>query len=524
MRLEACLQRELPGLHRQMAHLKRIQDKPDSFTVARDSSPSLKKGGKGGFSLSASLENPPQSPFFQAGSLLPDVLDTLQKETATLDDSLSLIAHVYDLPEPVMPCYCGELDLAAVAKCRATRLEKEKILLRVKLADLAKEHKKHAKENPLEQKKFALKNQTEDKQQLPSDWELVLDDTPVAPPEGVKQLLTSIFLDFGEIPPEYLVPAGDGEYDPSLYREQDIDPDDVWQGTYHEEGAELYPEWDFARRHYRKNWCTMREKDVTPVHDEFYRETLHKYGNLVRQLRRTFEAMRDEERLLKRQVSGEDIDLDALVEGLADHHAGLELPPNLYTKIHRAERNIAVLFMVDMSGSTKGWINDAERESLILLSEALEILGDRYGIYGFSGMTRKRCELFRIKRLDEPYNDEVKARISGIRPQDYTRMGFAIRHLTKVLHESEASTKILITLSDGKPDDYNDYRGTYGIEDTRRALIEARREGIHPYCITIDEKARDYLPHLYGPAAFTLVDDVRQLPFKVSDIYRRLTT
>jgi nitric oxide reductase NorD protein len=192
--------------------------------------------------------------------------------------------------------------------------------------------------------------------------------------------------------------------------------------------------------------------------------------------------------------------------------------------MHRAERNIAVAFMVDMSGSTKGWINDAERESLILLCEALESLGDRYAIYGFSGMTRKRCELYKVKAFDEPYDAEVRARISGIRPQDYTRMGFAIRHLTKVLRETEARTRILITLSDGKPDDYSDYRGEYGIEDTRRALLEARRDGIHPYCITIDEQARDYLPHMYGPAAYTLVDEVRQLPLKVSDIYRRLTT
>jgi nitric oxide reductase NorD protein len=103
-------------------------------------------------------------------------------------------------------------------------------------------------------------------------------------------------------------------------------------------------------------------------------------------------------------------------------------------------------------------------------------------------------------------------------------MGFAIRHLTQVLQKTDAKTRILITLSDGKPDDYDSYRGEYGIEDTRRALIEARRGGIHPYCITIDEEARDYLPHLYGPAAYSVISDVKSLPLKVSDIYRRLTT
>ena len=235
--------------------------------------------------------------------------------------------------------------------------------------------------------------------------------------------------------------------------------------------------------------------------------------------------MRDENRLLKRQPYGDEVDLDALIEAIADTRDGREMSERLFTRSHRAERNIAVAFMIDMSGSTKGWINDAEREALLLLCEALEQLGDRYAIYGFSGLTRKRCELYRIKRFDEPYNDQVRARISGIRPQEYTRMGFAIRHLTSLLNDVEARTKLLITLSDGKPDDYHDgYRGQYGIEDTRQALIEAKRSGVHSFCITIDKEAREYLPHMYGAAHYVIIDDVRKLPHKVPDIYRRLTS
>jgi nitric oxide reductase NorD protein len=186
-------------------------------------------------------------------------------------------------------------------------------------------------------------------------------------------------------------------------------------GTYHEIGAHLYNEWDYQRQHYRKQWCAVREKPVTPAYDDFYRQTLDKHRALVGHLRTTFEAMRDEDRLLKRQVHGDDVDIDALVEALADCRDGSEMSDRLFTRMHRTERNIAVVFMVDMSGSTKGWINDAEREALILLCEALETLGDRYAIYGFSGMARKRCEIYRIKAFDEPYNDEVKGRISGIR-------------------------------------------------------------------------------------------------------------
>lgn len=101
-------------------------------------------------------------------------------------------------------------------------------------------------------------------------------------------------------------------------------------------------------------------------------------------------------------------------------------------------------------------------------------------------------------------------------------MGVTIRHLNKLLHEVDAKTKLLITLSDGKPDDFDGYRGDYGIEDTRKALIEAKHLGIHPLCITIDDEAHDYLPHMYGAVNYTVIDDVRRLPLKIADIYRRL--
>ena len=204
--------------------------------------------------------------------------------------------------------------------------------------------------------------------------------------------------------------------------------------------------------------------------------------------------------------------------------SGMELSERLFTKLHKFERDIAVMFMVDMSGSTKGWINDAEREALVMLCEALEKLGDRYAIYGFSGWTRTRCDIYRIKDFADSYDEAVRARIDGIEAKDYTRMGVAIRHLSHLLGRQPARHKLLVTLSDGRPDDFGDeYRGTYGVEDTRRALQEAREQGIRSYCITIDRQGADYLRHMMGPASYTVLDDVKKLPLKVADIYRKLT-
>jgi len=492
LRIEACLARELPGLHREMQRLKTL---------------------RGEHQLTAAWAALAQQ---------------LAQPNAGVEDSLRLLEQASTLEPAPHFCFQGELRLDAVMQVMNARIEREKVLLRIKLAELAEEARQAqpdaAPRETQSPPQFELKPEDEEVAGA-GEMELTLDGAPIAPPDDVKQLLTSIQLDLGQIPDEYLVAAGPGEYDPSLYQPQEKDPNEVWQGTYHEEGAELYDEWDFGRQHYRKNWCVMREKNVTPVYDDFVAQTRDKYAGLVKHLRRSFEAMRDENKLFKRQAQGDEVDIDALIEALADANDGSEMSDRLFTRMHRAERNIAVMFMVDMSGSTKGWINDAERESLILLCEALQALGDRYAIYGFSGQTRKRCELYRIKTIDEPYNDEVRARISGIRPQDYTRMGFAIRHITKLLNAVEARTKLLITISDGKPDDYFDiYRGQYGIEDTRQALVEAKRSGVNAFCITIDQEARDYLPHMYGAAHYTIIDDVRRLPLKVADIYRRLTT
>ena len=488
-RLDACIARELPGLHRDMQALR----------------------GQLG-----------QTPTQDWSRLLAPLADPASR----VEDTLARLREAWCLPDPEPVCYQGRLAPALVAETTARRMAREKAKLRVAIKYLADDMVERRKLHDRRQvDKVDIRKAPDASQPEGFRLELTVDGQLVPPPDEVQALMTSIMLDLGEIPEEYLVPAGPGEYDLSRFEQQTPSPDDVWSGTYHEEGAFLYNEWDHRRRHYRKNWCVMREHAVESDDIGFYRRTLKKHRGLVKSLRRTFEMLRGEDRLLKRQRFGEDVDIDALVEAHADTRSGREMTDRLFTRMHREDRNIAVIFMVDMSGSTKGWINDAEREALILLAESLEILGDRYAIYGFSGWARKRCETYRIKDFDEPLSEAVKGRICGIKPRDYTRMGAPIRHLTEKFREVDARIRLLVTLSDGKPDDYDpEYRGEYGIEDTRMALFEARREGVHPYCITIDTEGKDYLPHMYGAANYVVIDDVAKLPIKVSDIYRRITT
>lgn len=285
-----------------------------------------------------------------------------------------------------------------------------------------------------------------------------------------------------------------------------------------------YDEWDEACQRYRKDWCRLKEEAPDAGPDTFRPDTLQKYHGLVSHLRRTFEGLRQDQRTARRETWGDDIDLDALVDALTDLHNGREMSDRTFTRTCRDQRSVAALFLLDMSASTRGWINDVERETLILLCEALELLGDRYAIYGFSGCGHDDCVSYPVKTFSEAYASPVWQRIGGIQARQHTRMGVAIRHHSAKLLNVDARTRLLIVLSDGRPDDRDGYRGAYGIEDTRKALMEARQAGIHAYCITIDTDAIDYLPHMFGERNFTVIDRVDSLPQRIGGIYRRLTT
>jgi len=286
----------------------------------------------------------------------------------------------------------------------------------------------------------------------------------------------------------------------------------------------VYDEWDFRRKGFRKNWCVVREKEVTPVKNTFMEKTLTQYRGHIRRLRHQFERLQTSERFVRRQREGSDIDFDAVVESMSDMQAGRHGSDRLFIRLAREQRDIAVYFLVDMSNSTAGWVGQSIKEALVLICEAMEVLNDRYGIYGFSGMRRLRCEVFPVKRMDERYSQTVRERISAIGPREYTRMAPAIRHMTSLFSTVEAKVRLLIVLSDGKPEDYDDYKGDYAIEDTRHALLEAKAQGIHPFCITIDRQAHEYMDHMYGEVNYIFIDKIKQLPARMSEIYRSLTS
>jgi hypothetical protein len=331
--------------------------------------------------------------------------------------------------------------------------------------------------------------------------------------------------------------------------------------------AFYYDEWDFRAGDYRPRWCRILERTLEEGQPEFFENALLEHAGLVYQTRKQFELMKPELfRKIKKLPDGEDLDLDAVVEFITDKKQGLPASDKIYWRRNKIERDVAVAFLLDMSASTDEeiekrrtsydeqdfdddprkyltwWIQrqaqghsgpavkriiDLEKESIVLLIKALETIGDAYGIYGFSGYGRDNVEFYVIKDLEESFGDRIKRRIDKIAPIRSTRMGPAIRHAMTKLDAHEARVKILFLLSDGRPQDHGYGRDRtekeYAIHDTKTALLEAKRAGIVPFCLTVDRSGHDYLRVMCQDIGYEIVADIESLPARLPSLYRRLT-
>ena len=289
-----------------------------------------------------------------------------------------------------------------------------------------------------------------------------------------------------------------------------------------------YPEWDWRAGAYRDPGATVLLQAAPAGPQCWVDGTLEKRRGMLHEIRRRFELLRAHRVKVRKQFDGDEIDLQAYVDGHADFRAGLPLEQRLYQNERRSRRDMAVMLLVDVSGSTDSWIAadqrviDVEREALLLVCIALEGMAEPYGVLSFSGEGPQAVVVRSIKRFDEPYDQAVALRIAGLEPEQYTRAGAAIRHASTLLMREPAQHRLLLVLSDGKPNDVDDYEGRYGVEDMRQAVTEARLQGISPFCLTIDRQAANYLPAVFGPHHYALLPRPELLPAVLLDWLRRL--
>ncbi len=334
--------------------------------------------------------------------------------------------------------------------------------------------------------------------------------------------------------------------------EEEDDPDDL-QGSESwshnevtEQAIELgeeafaYDEWDRELNDYRVGWSRVVEKRVKHGDRTFVELTRSRYRGVISSIRHQFQLMKPENlSKINRELDGEDYDLNALIDFVVDRKADGRQSENIYTKRLRRQRDVSVSLLLDQSSSTARTITrnplqpytfpgrriiEIEKEGLVLMSEALEAVGDIYSLNGFTSEGRRNVKFYVFKDFDEKYSEETERRIGGITFQNNTRLGAAIRHAAHKLLIQESRTKLLIILTDGRPYDHDYGDARYAREDVREALIEAKTNGITPFCITIDRESEAELRDLYGDVGYTIIDDVLSLPERLPNIYRRLTS
>jgi nitric oxide reductase NorD protein len=288
-------------------------------------------------------------------------------------------------------------------------------------------------------------------------------------------------------------------------------------------GTYVYPEWNRRSGAYMLAHARVLEAEAKP------RLAYAPDPKLVTRVKRQFAPLHPRGVMLPRQVDGDDLDLDAIVTSRTDIACGHEGSDRVWQSSRPMARDLSVAILMDCSHSTEAAIGDTSvievaREALSALAEGIDTAGDRLGIWGFSSLRRDRVFVHRCKTFEDPMSSAVTARIGGLTPGHYTRLGAAIRHVSAQLAEEGATRRLLLVLTDGKPNDLDHYEGQHGIEDSRMAVREARALGQAVHGVIVDVDGQDRFARIFGRAGFTLLPHPERLPGALHDIYQTLTT
>jgi nitric oxide reductase NorD protein len=289
-----------------------------------------------------------------------------------------------------------------------------------------------------------------------------------------------------------------------------------------------YPEWDAYQERYLRDAAIVRPGRTSERDDGWAKDTLREHAALVRTIRHQFEKLRALPARLDRQLAGDEIDVASCIAAIVDRRTGNSPSERLYIDSRPARRGVAIALLVDTSASTskkiggKEAIIDIEKVALLVAAEAFDALGDLYTILTFSGTTSQDVRVATLKAFGERNGERIQRRITAISAAGYTRLGAAVRHATALLARQHAGHRLLLILSDGRPNDVDAYMGSYGVEDSRRAILEARESGVHAHCITIDQEGSEYLPRIFGQAGHTILRRPSQLPFALLRVVKQL--
>lgn len=290
-------------------------------------------------------------------------------------------------------------------------------------------------------------------------------------------------------------------------------------------GEHTYPEWDWKSASYLPDHVSVQEKLAEEADDSALDKP--RTRRRIAAVKRQFEALRPRRRIVRRQPDGFDLDIDEVIRAHCDLRASGECSDRLYTAIRDDERDLAVSVLIDVSRSTESSVSgrpviEIAREALVALVGGIDACGDAVSVHAFSSLRRERVMVDLVKDFEEDNGPIIRRRIMSLTPKFYTRLGGAMRHVSRHLEKRSAQRRLLLVITDGKPNDLDHYEGRHGIEDTRRAVTEARRLGQAVFAVTVDARAQDYVPYIFGQNGFSIMPNAEQLVEALPEMYRHV--
>jgi nitric oxide reductase activation protein len=292
-----------------------------------------------------------------------------------------------------------------------------------------------------------------------------------------------------------------------------------------------YAEWDYQIQLERPAWASVLEKRVKVGDLQVVHDITAQHRRTIGRLKFLLDALQPQSvTRIRKLEDGDEIDINAAINSFTDMRMGNHPDPRIMMRSVRKVRDISVMVLLDLSESTNEKVNgqdysvlDLQRQATVLLADAIAKIGDPFAIHGFCSDGRHNVEYFRYKDFAQPYNDEAKARLSGMSGQLSTRMGAAIRHAGHYLKAQRSAKKLLLVLTDGEPADIDVRDPQYLRHDTKKAVEELARSGVVTYCMSLDPKADQYVSRIFGARNYMVVDHVERLPEKLPLLYAGLT-
>lgn len=184
--------------------------------------------------------------------------------------------------------------------------------------------------------------------------------------------------------------------------------------------------------------------------------------------------------------------------------------------------SLAVALRIDESGSMiRDERIEAAKKAAIAIAEFAKRVNIPLMIYGDTAdvSTREKTSIFSYKEFSDDFQ-WLDEKLVTMKPRQNNRDGAILRLIANKLSQESATTKLLISISDGQPKALPDYTGKKAREDIQSVLSEYDRQGVIFVAAAIGQDQKE-IKEIYGENRFIDMTDINELPQQLIQLIAR---